>query len=460
MSIHYNIFLIFLVLANSNCNKAGASAIASANYNYYVDSQMGDDSNNGSHDRPFRSLDKVNSLRLHAGDSLLFKRGSSFDGYLKIRYSGTAEKPIVVTSYGSQQLSLPKFTNSSFTGDNFGNCIRLQGSHIEVDGLFFYNTLSLPDDFPSKSFLTVWQIGAVYIDTNATRCTIRNVEIEDCVVGIKSYGKEIVIQNNYIHDCNRVLANWGWGPIGIWLGADYQEVSNNRIFNYRTEDSRISWGSGIGGGADGGAIEIDDARRNKTHISIHHNFTRDCQGFMEVTQHDVTSNPVYEGFRIHHNISDDYQQFIALWDGSKCKIENNTIVRRKVNVNDWGVFNITEQNSKNLIRNNIIVVEKNIPIFNVGLRMTRHPENMISNNLYFAASGSLVMGYEGPGINPVYGDPAFKNYSDPVTAEDYNLTPASAAIDKGINTGYLVDFENTTVPNGSAADIGAFEYVK
>jgi hypothetical protein len=336
----------------------------------------------------------------------------------------------------------------------------LQGSHIEVDGLFFYNTLSLPDDFPSTSFLTVWQIGAVYIDTNATRCTIRNVEIEDCVVGIKSYGKEIVIQNNYIHDCNRVLAKWGWGPIGIWLGADYQEVMNNRIFNYRAEDPRISWGSGIGGGADGGAIEIDDARRNKTHISIHHNFTRDCQGFMEVTQHDVTRNPVYEGFQIHHNISDDYQQFIALWDGSQCKIENNTIVRRKMNVNDWGVFNITEQNSKNLIRNNIIVVEKNIPIFNVGLRMTRHPENSISNNLYFAASGSLVMGYEGPGINPVYGDPAFKNYSNPVAAEDYNLTPASAAIDKGINTGYLVDFENTTVPNGSAADIGAFEYVK
>lgn len=459
MSTQAILFLILIGITDMNCNKKQASVEAA--HTYYVDGLSGSDTNDGlSMDHPIRSLDKAGQIELQPGDSLLFRRGSDFDGYLKIKYSGTASKNIVLSSYGDKNQPLPKFTNSGFTDKNFGNCIRLQGRYIVLDELYFYNTLSLPDNFPATSFLTVWQMGAVYIDTNASNCIVRNLEIENCAVGIKSYGSNIIIENNYIHDCNRVLAKWGWGPIGIWLGADYQEVRYNRVFNYRAEDPRIEWGSGIGGGADGGAIEIDDARKNKTHISIHHNYTKDCQGFMEVTHRDVAQNPVYEGFMIHHNISDDYQQFIALWDGAKCKIENNTIIRRKVNVNDWGVFNITEDNSKNLIRNNIIVVEKNIQVFNVGLRMVRHPDNIISNNLYYAATGTLVMGAEGPGQFPVYGNPDFKNYANGVLPEDYDIKGQSPAIDNGLNLGYLFDFRNTKIPQGANADIGAFEYMK
>lgn len=459
MRVQAIIFLLLMGIADIECNKVGKSE--KAIHNYYVDSKFGNDSNNGfTLDHPIRSLEKVGQLQLQPGDSILFKRGSEFDGFLKIKYSGTAAKNIVFSSYGDSNQPLPKFTNSGFTSTNYGNCIRLQGQFIVLAELKFHNTLSLPDNFPAKSFLTVWQMGTVYIDSNASNCTIRNLEFENCVVGIKSYGSNIIIENNYIHDCNRVLAKWGWGPIGIWLGADYQEVRYNRILNYRAEDERIEWESGIGGGADGGAIEIDDARNNKTHISIHHNYTKDCQGFMEVTHHDVAQNPVYEGFQIHHNISDDYQQFIALWDGANCRIENNTIIRRKVNANDWGVFNITEDNSKNFIRNNIIVVEKNIQIFNVGLRMARHPNNIISNNLYFAANGTLVMGAEGPGQSPVFGNPDFNNYTSGSQPEDFNIIRQSPAIDKGLNLGYFFDFKNTKIPQGTNADIGAFEHVQ
>lgn len=459
MSSQAILFLLFVGILDINCDKMPPPV--NAIHTYYVDSKAGSDANNGTGmDHPIQSLDRVSKLLLYPGDSVLFKRGSDFDGYLRIKFSGTAAKNIVFSSYGVKSQPLPKFTNSGFTSNDYGNCIRLQGRYIVMEELYFYNTLSLPDNFPSTSFLTEWQIGAVYIDTNASNCVVRNLEIENCAVGIKSYGSNIIIENNYIHDCNRVLAKWGWGPIGIWLGSDYQEVRYNRIFNYRAEDPRIAWGSGVGGGADGGAIEIDDARRNKTHISIHHNYTKDCQGFMEVTQHDVAQNPIYEGFLIHHNISDDYQQFIALWDGAKCRIENNTIIRRKVNANDWGVFNITEDNSKNFIRNNIIVVEKNIQIFNVGLRMARHPNNIISNNLYFAANGTLVMGAEGPGQSPVFGNPDFNNYTSGSQPEDFNIIRQSPAIDKGLNLGYFFDFKNTKIPQGTNADIGAFEHVQ
>ena len=355
---------------------------------YYVDSEGGSDRNNGrTENTPLKSLNALENQNFSPGAIIHFKRGSVFTGPLYITDSGTEEDYIRLTDYGPAELPAPSFTNTVFDPDagNYGNCIRLQGSYIIVENLYFHSTVAdLPEN--TGGFETMWELGAVYIDKEAEYCIVRNNEFYDCGVGIKSYGPFARIENNYIHDCNRVLKRWSWGPIGIWLGADNQEVSYNRIFNYRAVDPNIAWGpDAYGGGADGGAIEIDDARNNKSNISIHHNYTRDCQGFLEVTWSDVVQKPDYRDFEIHHNVSDDYQQFIALWRGMNCKIENNTIIRRKVNVNDWGVFNITQYNSQNLIRNNIVVVENEVVIFNLGKNGNANPGNIIENNLYHAA---------------------------------------------------------------------------
>lgn len=301
-------------------------------------------------------------------------------------------------------------------------------------------------------------MGAVYIDKGAEYCIVRNNEMFDCLVGIKSYGENTVIENNYVHDCNRILAEWNWGPIGIWLGADFQEVNNNRIINISAVDPHIDWGNGTGG-ADGGAIEIDDARNDKSHISIHHNYSRECQGFLEITGSDVKSKAMYENFNIHHNVSDDYQQFIAMWRGANCRIENNTIIRRRQNPCNWGVFNITQNNGKNLIQNNIIVTEKDIRIFNVGLgENDSKPANIIQNNLYYAASDTLDIGKEGPGNSPIYADPNFVNYATGNKAEDFAIQASSPAINKGLSLGYKTDFIGTGIPQESVPDIGAYEY--
>jgi hypothetical protein len=367
---------------------------------------------------------------------------------------------ITLTDYGDSQSPAPAFTNPVFDPDksNFGNCIRLKGSFILVENIYCHNTVAqLPAT--TGGFTTMWELGAIYIDKTAEHCIVRNNELYDCGVGIKSYGQHALIENNYIHDCNRVLKEWGWGPIGIWLGADHQEVCYNRIFNYSAVDPRITWGpDSYGGGADGGAIEIDDARVPKSNISIHHNYARDCQGFLEVTWTDVLQNPSYTDFEIHHNVSDDYQQFVALWRGANFRIENNTVIRRKKNVNDWGVFNITQHNAKNLIRNNIVVVENDIVVFNLGKNGNAQPNNVIENNLFFAGSGALNMGKEGPGTAPIFDNPLFENYQNSTVPEDFLISGESPVIDAGLNLGYDVDFRNTKIPQGEAPDIGAFEY--
>jgi hypothetical protein len=426
------IFYSFTVNAEYfNQNKSGVSKIS---VSYFIDSQNGRDSNDGiSENSPWESLSNLEVVTLRPGDVILFKRGSKFSETLVIDGFGTKDAPIVLSDYGPQDLPAPAFTNTIFDPETnqFGNCIRLKGDFIIVENLYFHDTVAELDE-DAGSFLTIWELGAIYIDKDAENCIVRNNEIYNCGVGIKSYGLYAKIENNYIHDCNRVLKKWGWGPIAIWLGADHQEVSYNRIVNYSAVNPNITWGpNSYGGGADGGAIEIDDARYPKSNIEIHHNFSQNCQGFLEVTWTDVEKNPKYENFSIHHNVSDDYQQFIALWRGAKCNIENNTIIRRKVNENEWGVFNITQYNSKNLIRNNIIVVENEVVVFNVGSKGTAEPNSIIENNLFWAASGELIIGLEGPGISPIFSNPQFMRYNQGMSKNDYLLEKSSPAVGLG-----------------------------
>jgi len=79
---------------------------------YYVSSSEGDDSNAGTTEElPWRSLEKVNSFfKLTPGDQILFKRGDSWNGYLKINASGFEGKSIVFGAYGTG--NNPKFYGS------------------------------------------------------------------------------------------------------------------------------------------------------------------------------------------------------------------------------------------------------------------------------------------------------------------------------------------------------------
>lgn len=375
----------------------------------YLDSRFGNDANTGtSAAAPWKTFGPLQRTSLHPGDSVCFARGSIFSGRLVVACSGTKARPIVLTAYGDAAYPAPEFTNPVFNDGTYGNCIRVSGSWVIIENLGFSGTPAYsPVQYTGDGWV-VWEMGAIHLDRTAEHCIVRKNEIRDCVAGIRSNGAWALIEHNYIHDCHRVLREWNWGPLGIWLGADHQEVCYNRIFNYSVVDPRIGWGpDAYGGGADGGALEIDDARYPKTDISIHDNDTRGNQGFLEVTWTDVKKNPDYRHFHIFRNHSDDYQQFVALWRGADCLIEDNTIIRRKVNANEWGVFNITQQHSHNIVRNNTIITADRVVVFNVGKRGTAWPETIISDDRYVAPGDSPRIGKEGPGESPIYGPKRF-----------------------------------------------------
>ncbi len=72
--------------------------------NYYVHSKKGSDTNIGTGANvPFRTLTKINSIKLKAGDKILLASGITFNGSLILKnISGTKENPIVISSYESE----------------------------------------------------------------------------------------------------------------------------------------------------------------------------------------------------------------------------------------------------------------------------------------------------------------------------------------------------------------------
>ena len=90
----------------------------------------------------------------------------------------------------------------------------------------------------------------------------------------------------------------------------------------------------------------------------------------------------------------------------------------------------------------------------IGISLTNITVFENYNLFHNVATPTLGAFVAGSGLNDVFGDPRF---ADPAT-DNYHLSPASAAIDKGAATGVITDFDGQARPQGSAPDIGYDEF--
>ena len=286
---------------------------------YYIDSVRGSDRNSGrSTSSPWKSHTKAESELLAAGDVIHFKRGSAFSGNIEISESGTAARPIRLTSYGTGEL--PKFTNPT-TRDASGNAILIRGDYIIVESLHFHDT---PGEHVS-GMIIMTRLAALRIDRGADHCIIRNNEFIKTGQGIMSAGEHTLITKNYLDGPSYALwrtSKSSWGPMGIHLNIGNQEVSYNTIKNFGTKDS--PWGS------DGGAIEIDCGRYHKKNIYIHHNYSEGNAGFLESSwDYDWPRYSMeIHNWRVSFNVCYDGQSWLfMLAPGAGIYFDNNTIAR-------------------------------------------------------------------------------------------------------------------------------------
>jgi hypothetical protein len=386
---------------------------------YYVDSVSGNDNNSGAQNSPWKTIGKVSAASFQPGDTIYFKRGTSYSGCVTINGDGTANDPITITAYGSG--NAPRFTNPNYSNNN-GNAMRIRGDYQVVENLYFHHTAPAPSgDVP---FSRVWAVGALHISLGNDYVTVRNNEFANNAKAIQSYSQNSVITNNYIHDANTTqqsgfLSYPYWGPIGIQLGIGNQEVSYNTIVHMYAEGGAF--------GSDGGALEIDDGRNHKDNIHIHHNTTFHNMGFVELSYWDDIQKMSSNNIVIENNVSRDYQSFLLWWAPTSGSIvKNNTIIRSDNQVQGpWNAVFILDAPAGDIdLTENIVVVGNDLTesIFIQGFDGAVDDVNHTDNCYWNVQGGNIDLGLPF-GSGEITLDPLFVDFHN----SDYDLNGGSSA---------------------------------
>jgi len=345
---------------------------------YYVSSSTGNDNNTGtSPTAAWKTLDKLQTASFNPGDVVQFKSGDSWIGRFSVTESGSAENPITFTSYDIGPF--PKLSNPTWDYTWDAVVMRVSGSHILIEKLHFFDGAIHPYEEAKDKHENVYDMGAVNLTRESRHCTVQYCEFEDYPIGVQSQGKYNTIYQNYFHDCHKGMCLPFWGPIAIFSGGSYDEISYNYIINYYGDGS---------GGFDGGAIEIDHFMWGAGHIGhsadyikVHHNIAIQNAGFLEPEALDNT--PGNNHMEIYKNFSDDYKWFICDEDLNHSTVKNNTSLR----VLPWKKpreFVIIIRGVDDKILNNVFVVGNTLQVFIEDIGMERR------NNLYYCHDNSVT----------------------------------------------------------------------
>jgi len=420
------IFFIVFFLFVSSPSKARATG-------YYVDSINGSDSNPGiSESQPWQSLHKVMQQSFQPGDIVQLKSGSrwQFDGFanrygLEIDDSGTVSNPITFTTYGDGDrpvISNPPVVPN--TDEWMTRGLVIFGNYVVIEGIKFEDVHDAAVRIKG-SYNTVQNIMATKVG---------------CGVSVEASGN--LITQNYFYNL-RMIRNTpdgddDFGAVGAIVRSSNNEISYNTIIN--AKDASYDYT------VDGGGIELYGTTDSNI---IHHNWVENSAGFLEVGGGSAKNNKVYYNvsynnarfsfFHVSGNFASDVDNF---------RVENNTVIQTVDDPKAWSQFAFSDELSRPdrfILRNNIVYQIDMTHVSNINNFTHAH-------NLYYYEGGDL--GFV-PGEGEIVdSNPQFED----IINKNLHLLSSSLAIDTGTNLGYTVDFDNNSVPYGSAPDLGAYEY--
>jgi hypothetical protein len=184
--------LLVSLLPSAQAHSQEAAAVTGATY--YV-ATNGNDSNPGTIDRPWRTIEKANQS-LRAGDTVLV-RGGAYNETIAPSYSGASGRPITYQNYNREQVTVRGYSNEA-------KLVQIYRSYIIVDGF------TLQYGHPPPGGNKRW--GWVQLGSDAQHNIIRNCRL------IKEGNPEQFYREGYNER--------GFGVFG---GANYNRIENNYI---------------------------------------------------------------------------------------------------------------------------------------------------------------------------------------------------------------------------------------
>ena len=253
------------------------SVVAPLGKTYFVDSNIGNDNNNGlSKEKPWKTLSKVNNFFFNTGDKILFKAGCRWTGMLSPKGHGKNDSPNIIDMYGSDSKptiaanglaaaavyfsnqeyweinnleitnkadSLGDFQGISIVGEDYGiiNHFYIKNCYIhDITGEVRWIGGKKDGDKKGIHFMSGWDAskktgGIVFnIQTKAikpVKTKFNDIRIENCIINDCSFGGIIFKQlDGEVH--------WGIRKSDkdtTWYPHTNIIIKNNYLSQYKTE---------------------------------------------------------------------------------------------------------------------------------------------------------------------------------------------------------------------------------
>lgn len=441
---------------------------------YYVDSQNGNDSGDGSINNPWKSLEKVNSTTFEPGDKILFKAGSLFTGQLVLNGSGNETAPIVIDMYSEG----PK-------------------PAICANGLYREALLIQNVEY--------WEVNNLDLSNKGEETTQHRAGVRLCATGTGEIYDHIYLRNLYVHDVNGVQRKCDEEGCGIYIecvgrqiktGFNDIKIENNHVahidrngiaqYNQSPNRStnvtvRNNFLENIGGdgikiwGTDGALVEYNTIRGGQlrsgnasagiwpfasTNVIMQYNEVSGLHGTLDGQAFDAdfyTVNTVAQ-----YNYSHDNDGGFMLFCSPGYSYSDGTVARYNISQNDGSpggsIMHFGGKATNTVVYNNVFYVPEHKTGFSFlkgGSWEGGGPEcNSFYNNVFYIEGDLTKFGYAGENSvfsnNVFYGkhfydepEDAFKITEDPQfvaaggagygmeTAQAYKLLPTSPLIGKG-----------------------------
>ncbi|KJD40575.1 parallel beta-helix repeat-containing protein [Paenibacillus polymyxa] len=483
-------------------------AASAAGTEYYV-STIGSDSNAGTSDAPWKTLQ-------HAADTVspgskVYVRGGVYKEKLKITRSGSASQgPIVFASYGNET-AIVDGTGLSVSG-NEGlielvdvDYVTIQGFEIRnfttasknavPTGIYVYgagNFINLSDNKIHDIKNTATPTGKDRLGRDAHGIAIYGTKAPASIHNLTISGNELynlvlgsseslvlngnvdgfAVTSNLIHDNDNIGIDL-IGFEGTAPNTAYDQVRNglvkgNRVYNnsVRNNPSYKSDDNSAGG------IYVDGGKDNI--IEQNYSYNNDI-GVEIASEHagKATSNITVRSNVIYNNRLTG----IAMggYDDERgstvnSKIVNNTLYKNDTLDDGSGQLLVQYDTRNNVIKNNIFVASSTDVLIYNGY--TQSSGNVVDYNLYFAPGDSSGANWTwkdkeytgfatyksgtGNDAHSLFVDPKFVN----ATNGDFHLQPSSPAIDSGSTDNTIIgteDIDGEPRMKGKAVNIGADE---
>jgi len=227
---------------------------ANAQTAYYLDSDAGNDSNQGnSPELAWKTVEKINETPLGPGDQILFRRGGSWTGNFTPKGSGNEEQKIVIGAYGSGPAPVLDARGEIASGEEASYTIRLYNQeYIEVRDLNIKNfkPFEVPEQITDNVFSNSVKMG-IYVegedcgslhgisfinleisDINGAMNTKHNGGIfmkiswnKDPAKRVPSNFVDLLLSDCWIHDVDRT----GFSNISEWQNRSLNSNQGDRL---------------------------------------------------------------------------------------------------------------------------------------------------------------------------------------------------------------------------------------